>query len=104
MATTTVFLPRESHGQRSLAGCSPWGPKESDMTEATEHAGMHTRCLCRTCWCLVGQSVTQSSPETMGRGLPVGMSSAVSSAGVDDSKHGGRTNMGVATGVFVTMC
>ena len=21
------------HGQRSLAGCSPWGCKESDMTE-----------------------------------------------------------------------
>ena len=21
------------HGQRNLAGCSPWGPKESDMTE-----------------------------------------------------------------------
>ena len=21
------------HGERSLAGCSPWGPKESDATE-----------------------------------------------------------------------
>ena len=21
------------HGERSLAGCSPWGPKESDTTE-----------------------------------------------------------------------
>ena len=28
-----VFLPGESHGQRSLAGCSPWGGKESAMTE-----------------------------------------------------------------------
>ena len=28
-----VFLPGESHGQRSLAGCSPWGHKESDTTE-----------------------------------------------------------------------
>ena len=28
-----VFLPRESHGQRSLIGYSPWGHKESDMTE-----------------------------------------------------------------------
>ena len=28
-----VFLPGESHGQRSLAGYSPWGSKESDMTE-----------------------------------------------------------------------
>ena len=25
-------------GQRSLVGYSPWGRKESDMTEATEHA------------------------------------------------------------------
>ena len=28
-----VFLPRESHGQRSLVGYSPWVCKESDMTE-----------------------------------------------------------------------
>ena len=32
-----AFLPGESHGQRSLAGYSPWGRKESDTTEATEH-------------------------------------------------------------------
>ena len=32
-ATTPVFLPGESHGQRSLAGYSPWGCKESDTTE-----------------------------------------------------------------------
>ena len=30
---TPVFLPGKSHGQRSLAGYSPWGLKESDMTE-----------------------------------------------------------------------
>ena len=30
---TPVFLPGESHGQRSLVGCSPWGLKESGMTE-----------------------------------------------------------------------
>ena len=40
MATTpkflpgeTLFLPGKSHGHRSLAGYSPWGHKESDMTE-----------------------------------------------------------------------
>ena len=33
MATTPVFLPGESHGQRRLADYSPWGPKESDTTE-----------------------------------------------------------------------
>ena len=31
--TTPVFLPGESHGQRSLVGCSPWGFWESDTTE-----------------------------------------------------------------------
>ena len=30
---TLVFLPGESHGQRSLVECGPWGHKESDMTE-----------------------------------------------------------------------
>ena len=35
---TPVFLPGESNGQRSLAGYSPWGRKESDMTEVTWHA------------------------------------------------------------------
>ena len=28
-----LFLPGESHGQRRLAGSSPWGHKESYMTE-----------------------------------------------------------------------
>ena len=28
-----VFLPEKSHGQKSLAGCSPWRHKESDTTE-----------------------------------------------------------------------
>ena len=32
---TPVFLPGESHGRRSLVGCSPWGCTESDTTEAT---------------------------------------------------------------------
>ena len=30
---TAALLPRESHGQRSLAGYSPWGRKESGVTE-----------------------------------------------------------------------
>ena len=33
MEPTPGFLPGESQGQRSLAGDSPWGCKESDMTE-----------------------------------------------------------------------
>ena len=30
---TPVSLPRKSHGERSLVGCSPWGHKESGTTE-----------------------------------------------------------------------
>ena len=30
---TPELLPGKSHGQRSLIGYSPWGQKESDMTE-----------------------------------------------------------------------
>ena len=30
---TTVFLPGESRGWRSLVGCSPWGCWESDTTD-----------------------------------------------------------------------
>ena len=33
MATHSVSLPGEFHGQRNLAGYSPWGHKELDMTE-----------------------------------------------------------------------
>ena len=35
-----VFLPRESHGQRSLAGCRPWGCKSGPRLSA------HTLLLC----------------------------------------------------------
>ena len=37
---TPVFLPGEFHGQRSLAGYSPWGHKE---LEATKHAHSQIR-------------------------------------------------------------
>ena len=33
MAHTLVSLPGEFHGQRSLAGYSPWGRRELDTTE-----------------------------------------------------------------------
>ena len=33
MQSSPVFLPEESHGQRSLVGYHPWGHKELDMTE-----------------------------------------------------------------------
>ena len=37
-----VFLPGEFHGQRSLVGYSPWGCKESDMTDRFTHTHTHT--------------------------------------------------------------
>ena len=39
---TPVFLPGQSHGQRSLVGYSPWGRQESDMTE-----GLHNNNIQR---------------------------------------------------------
>ena len=38
-----VFLPGKFHRRRSLAGYSPWGCKESDMTE---HTLSHTHNMC----------------------------------------------------------
>ena len=38
---TPVFLLEESHGQRRLAGYSPWGRKESDTTEVTWRTRLH---------------------------------------------------------------
>ena len=44
MHPTPAFLPGEPHGQRSLAGYSPWCHKQSDTTEATEHARVLVEC------------------------------------------------------------
>ena len=35
MATHSSIFARKSHGQRSVAGYSPWGPKESNTTDYT---------------------------------------------------------------------
>ena len=42
LQTTPVFLPGESHGQRSLVDYSLWGHKESNTTEVTWHWLCHT--------------------------------------------------------------
>ena len=34
-------MPRESHGQRNLAGYSPWGCKESDRLSEQTHIEMY---------------------------------------------------------------
>ena len=42
-----MFLPGESHGQRSLAGYSPWGHRELDRTEVTWHAHILMHGVCK---------------------------------------------------------
>ena len=42
---TPVFFAGESHGKRSLVGCSPWGHEQSDTTE---RAHAHTRARAHT--------------------------------------------------------
>ena len=47
---TLLILPGKSHGQRSLAGYSPWGREESDTTEharTSTHTHIHTRARAR---------------------------------------------------------
>ena len=48
---TKIFLPGQSHGQRSLVGCSPWGGKELDTTEVTLHTHMPSskELYCQLC-------------------------------------------------------
>ena len=41
---TPVFLPGGFHGQGNLAGCSPWGCKESDTTERLNTTTATSRC------------------------------------------------------------
>ena len=40
---TPVLLPGEFHGQRSLAGCSPWDRVEWDMAEHTVYFALTVR-------------------------------------------------------------
>ena len=43
MATRSTIFAWESHGQGSLVGYSPWGCKESDMTEQLTHSVLGKR-------------------------------------------------------------
>ena len=60
---TPVFLPGKSHGQRSLAGYSPWGCKELDITEHVHmythrHAHTHTH-IEKERWRVGGRQTTK---------------------------------------------
>ena len=51
MATYSSILPGKSHGQRSLAGYSPWGHKELDTTErVTRYRVRQEWRLAQQCW------------------------------------------------------
>ena len=54
---TPVLLPRESHGQRSLVGYSPWHRKESDPTERLSTHAVQTAVMPAKEW----QSVEASA-------------------------------------------
>ena len=43
---TPIFLPGESHRQRSLEGYNPWGHKESDKTEQQQQKTASTSIHC----------------------------------------------------------
>ena len=60
--STPVFLPREFHGQRSLAGYSLWDHQESDKTEKRTLR----RQFYHHCFCTVSTNVGGSSPEADG--------------------------------------
>ena len=84
---TPVLLPGNSHGRRGLAGCSPWGHEESDMTERL-HFHFSLSCigegnghpLQRSClenprdggaWWAAVYEVVQSSSSSKGKSLVI---------------------------------
>ena len=80
---TPVLLPGNSHGQRSLVGCNPWGRKESDTSEQVhfhfwlscigEGNGNPLQCSCLEnprdggAWWAVIDGVAQSRRKRRGR-------------------------------------
>ena len=76
MAIHSSILAWRIHGQRSLAGYSPQSRKESDTTEATEHAHtLHHREVGKSTWAPRACPVSQMFPfcprawKVAGRGL-----------------------------------
>ena len=63
---TPVFLSGESHGQRSLAGCNPWGHKESNTTEHTHAHTCTILCLQNVLSCLTAQDAIKYKLEMIG--------------------------------------
>ena len=67
---TPVFLPGESHGQRSLAGYSPRGRTESDTAERL-HSLTHSHTICMaTARCRSGGIMPGDLPEELIKDAP----------------------------------
>ena len=71
---TPVFLPGESQGRQSLAGCCLWGHTESDTTEATEQQQQQQWSELRfhTSWTLWIISVWKPPSKVDWRGIAAG--------------------------------
>ena len=60
MATTSVLLPGESHGQRSLVDYSPWGSQKVGHNLATKQKQkLYSYSILRSFWLLAW--ITESS-------------------------------------------
>ena len=67
---TSVFLPGESHGWRSLVGYSPQGHKESDMTKRLHfHFQSHNKPFVESLFLTRGQALSLWSGSTKSRTL-----------------------------------
>ena len=62
MQPIPLLLPREFHGQRSLAGYSPWGRKELDTTEQLTHTCTHTHTHPHTHYNICNSEALQGLP------------------------------------------
>ena len=66
MATHSRFLPGKPHGQRNLAGCSPWGCKESDTTERLSSSSSSSSMMCAKAQRLGEFQLSQEFPDFPG--------------------------------------
>ena len=77
MAHTPLFLPGKSHGQRKLAGHSPWGhkrvkpdlvPKQQQIPLALPKGHgiqlMNNKCLNSNCVIVVGRIMSSQPPHS----------------------------------------
>ena len=67
---TPVFLPGKSHGQRSLVGYSPWGRKESDMTERPHFPFLSMGMVLIPVSCTMSRTSVHSSSGTLSDLIP----------------------------------